>query len=256
MALGNVLLLALIFVTVGFVGGALVAMLFAGRSGKETDEEQPTEETPMQAEPTDEAVATVVEQPFVQTEDEIEVLRLLRSRSSGKLIAVLDEKRFRSTEDMDERLRQQTALLTREWLIWLGMPGDERQKSTRNKPTAVEASPSQLPSAKIETPHPSPPPVAVAPPPTEEAATKDQKAKKTEKALLSIVEQIDEVLQEMLPNSPLAGQIIKLVEDAKEGVIVWIGARRYHGIDAVDDPEAKALLRAAIAEWEHRTEKR
>ncbi len=136
------------------------------------------------------------------------------------------------------------------------MPGDERQKSTRNKPTAVEASPSQLSSAKIEMPQTPPPPVAVVPPPAQEVIPKDQNAKKVDKALLSIVEQIDEVLQEMLPNSPLAGQIIKLVEDAKEGVIVWIGARRYHGIDAVDDPEAKALLRAAIAEWERKTEKR
>lgn len=254
MALGNVLLLALIFVTVGFVGGALVAMLFASRGEKEPDEEQQTEETLIEAEPTDEGTVTT-EKPFARAEDGIEVLRLLRSRSSGKLIAVLDEKRFKSAKDMGERLQQQTALLTREWLIWLGMPGEERQKSTRNKPTVVEASPQATP-AKIEAPQIPPSPVAVVPPPTQEATAKDQKAKKVDKALLSIVEQIDEVLQEMLPNSPLAGQIIKLVEDAKEGVIVWIGARRYHGIEAVDDPEAKALLRAAIAEWERRTEKR
>jgi len=257
MALGNILVLALVFVTVGFIGGALVAMLFADRGKENVEKDQPDKETI--AEEQQELEATAAEEPITKLDNEIEVLRLLRSRSSGKLIAILDEKRFESVRAMDERLRQQIALLTREWLIWIGAPAEERQKPARHKPAAADTAPPQSSSSAIIEESQTPPPsVPIA---SNEAqkplVSKVLEEKKVPPTLLSIVEQIDEVLQEMLPNSPLAGKIIKLAEDPKEGgVTVWIGARRYHGIDSVDDEEAKALLRAAVAEWEHRNERR
>lgn len=256
MALGNVLLLALIFVTVGFIGGTLAVMLFASRGKKEPEETPPAEET-LVAHEKRETETAIPEKPVSIAGDEIEVLRLLRSRSSNKLIAILDEKRFESVQAMDERLRQQTALLTREWLIWMGAPAEERQKPPRHKHTVADIAPQQSPSATTEETQTPPSPVLTtankAPNPPITNVLREEKAPP---ALLSIVQQIDEVLQEMLPGSSLAGKTVKLAEDPKEGVIVWIGARRYHGIDAVDDEEAKALLRAAVAEWERRTERR
>ncbi len=256
MALGNVLLLALIFVTVGFIGGALVAMLFADRGKKEAEKDQPAEKTIIEEQ--HEFETATAEKPIIEPGDEIEVLRLLRSRSSGKLIAILDEKRFESARAMDERLRQQTALLTREWLIWMGAPAEERQKPTRHKPAVADTAPPEqsLPTTAEETQTPPPPVLTAVNQAQKPSSTKPTKEEKAPPALLSIVQQIDEVLQEMLPASSLAGKIVKLAEDPKEGVIVWIGTRRYHGIDAVDDEEAKALLRAAVAEWERRTERR
>ena len=45
---------------------------------------------------------------------------------------------------------------------------------------------------------------------------------------------------------------IRLVEDPKEGAVVWVGLEHYAGVDAVKDPEVKALLKAAVGEWERR----
>jgi hypothetical protein len=57
-------------------------------------------------------------------------------------------------------------------------------------------------------------------------------------------------LQGMLQNSPMKAKGIRLVEDPNGGVTVWVGIQRYPGIDAVTDPEALAIIRAAVAEWE------
>ncbi len=68
----------------------------------------------------------------------------------------------------------------------------------------------------------------------------------------SIVEQINEILQEKLLSSPLGNKGVRLVEDPKLGVVVWVGLNHYNGVDAVTDPEVKAILRSAAAEWEQR----
>ncbi len=73
---------------------------------------------------------------------------------------------------------------------------------------------------------------------------------------LSIVDQINDILQETIQNTPLATRMIRLVEDPREGVVVWVGLEHYPGVDSVPDPEIKAALRKAANEWERRTELR
>jgi hypothetical protein len=67
---------------------------------------------------------------------------------------------------------------------------------------------------------------------------------------LSIVQQIDMVLQERLLNSPLAGRGIRLQESIQGGVEVYVALQKFHAIDDVPDEEIKASIRAAVAEWE------
>ncbi len=71
---------------------------------------------------------------------------------------------------------------------------------------------------------------------------------------LSIVEQINDILQETIKDTPLAARMIRLVEDPREGVVVWVGLEHFPGVDSVPDPEIKAALRRAANEWERRTE--
>ncbi|HSL44488.1 MAG TPA: hypothetical protein VK897_13715 [Anaerolineales bacterium] len=66
----------------------------------------------------------------------------------------------------------------------------------------------------------------------------------------SIVSQIDTVLQTRLAGTPLEERGIFLTESSEGGVAVYVGLTRYNGIDDVPDPEIKAAIRAAIAEWE------
>jgi hypothetical protein len=112
-------------------------------------------------------------------------------------------------------------------------------------------------------PVPAPPPVTIAPvmqipPPVKKSifsslpAPSLLPAKKDEPpaAPLSIVSQIDEILQVRLMGGPLAGRGIKLLESPDGGVTVVIGSQKFAGIDEVTDPEVQSVIRAATAEWE------
>jgi hypothetical protein len=69
-------------------------------------------------------------------------------------------------------------------------------------------------------------------------------------APLSIVSQIDEILQARLASSPLADRGIKLLESPDGGVIVLIGSQKFEGVGEVTDPEVQSVIRAAITAWE------
>jgi hypothetical protein len=66
----------------------------------------------------------------------------------------------------------------------------------------------------------------------------------------SIVSQIDSILQERLAGTRLEERGIFLAQSPEGGVAVYVGLTRYNGMDDVPDPEIKAAIRAAIAEWE------
>ncbi|MBI5824029.1 MAG: hypothetical protein HZB18_08390 [Chloroflexi bacterium] len=69
---------------------------------------------------------------------------------------------------------------------------------------------------------------------------------------LSIVQQIDTVLQERLLNTPLEKSGIRLQESLQGGVEVYVGMQKYESIDDVPDQTIKTIIRAAITEWEEK----
>jgi hypothetical protein len=68
----------------------------------------------------------------------------------------------------------------------------------------------------------------------------------------SIVNQIDSILQQRIVGTPLEERGIFLAQSPEGGVMVYIGLRKYMGIEDVPDPEVKAAIRAAISEWENK----
>jgi hypothetical protein len=80
------------------------------------------------------------------------------------------------------------------------------------------------------------------------------KKPETEKNLssLSIVQQIDSVLQERLVDTPLEKQGIRLQASLQGGVEVYVGLQKFPTVEDVPDTFIKSEIRAAIAEWEER----
>jgi len=68
--------------------------------------------------------------------------------------------------------------------------------------------------------------------------------------LLSIVQQIDTVLQKKLAGTPLEDAGIRLQESPHGSVEVYVGLQKYDSVDDVTDEKIRTIIRAAIAEWE------
>ena len=72
---------------------------------------------------------------------------------------------------------------------------------------------------------------------------------------ISIVEQIDDLLQVFLPASPFAGQGIHIASGPTGSVMINHGMKTYEGIESVPDQQLKELIRKAVGEWERRQPK-
>lgn len=104
----------------------------------------------------------------------------------------------------------------------------------------MEIQPTPIPSAKIKEDVPA---EVVPPLPPLKNAEKHQRQK-------SIVEQVDEILQDLLETSPIQGKNIRLMELPDKGVIVWVENENFDGIDSVPDEEVKQMIKQAVKQWE------
>jgi len=83
-----------------------------------------------------------------------------------------------------------------------------------------------------------------------------QRRDKPEDRMLSIVEQIDEVVQNRLPTSPFVDMDISIKESPTGGVLIKVEDKIYQGVDNIADPEIQSFIRDCIARWEKATDKR
>jgi hypothetical protein len=223
------------FTFFAFLIGAAAGWWLGGRSGSKR-REKPVEK-PSASEP---------------QSDKIEVLRFVRERDNGALVMEMRGKVYRQAQDLTDVERKNLVRFGQDWLKWLGVPAVPAQSSASD---GGETPPSK-PDAAI-------PPVSDEPQPVkpEEIAVQQVKTRPTPPVVAaedavrptSIVAQIDEILQEILPLSPLANKKIKLTEDPDQGVVVWVDNQCYSGVDGVPDPDVRALLRSVAQEWEKRS---
>lgn len=188
--------------------------------------------------------------------------RLWRERGSGRLIVEMDGKSYLTTEPLDDAQRSRLAKIWADFGAWLGVRPDEIHQAPPEGEAPVEPPPPPaqlLRAAEANPAAPVPPaveraavpPEAASSPARPAAAQRDRTSPAAQlSAGKSIVMQIDEILQEMLPGTPLANHGIHLSEDPIRGVIVQVGLEFYEGIEAVPDPEVKKILREAAATWE------
>ncbi len=219
------LLLTLLFVTVGFIVGALITVWWFERNRKHEKAEQ-------------EAARLVVEEGENTRQQKYrEVVRLWRDRKTNRLVVDCSGKVYPNLSSLSDEQRQSLESVIREWAVWLGL-GRHSQKTTASppQPAPVKPVPVSVPQPVIITPVPQ----AVPP-----AAPEDSAAQ-------TMVAQINEIVQSRLPGSVLAGHAIRIIESPRDGVVVWVNGTRYIGVDEVADPQVRDFLHEAVAEWEKR----
>jgi len=113
----------------------------------------------------------------------------------------------------------------------------------------------QLAPAVVSQPAAAPPTPPAPVLPKEPVSRPLQTVKKPEEkpiTSLSIVQQIDTVLQERILNTPLEKSGLRLQESLEGGVEVYVGTQKFDSVDDVPDATIKATIRAAIAAWEEK----
>lgn len=205
--------------------------------------------------------------PGGKKERYVPVVRLWREKKTGAIIVEKDGKSFVTAVPLTDAQHSELEQTERDFRAWLGMglsanletPGQFRsQISAPDQSTQLPATTVQGASGMASTAAPS------SPSPTRGAKSvgkKGEPADSTHPApagtaaplvgAKSIVMQIEDILQDMLVGNPLEIRGIHLTEDPGRGVMVSIGGQNYEGIDVVPDPEIRAIIRAAVSQWEN-----
>lgn len=226
----TLVILGVICIAVGFIAGALVAMLFADRDKKAHGPN----------------VDVLPE--GINPETHKPLLRLWRSPNGG-LLAELAGRVLSDVKQASTAQRLELEAINEQWLTWLGLPHEVRKAAVEPKlqPPVQSAAPSE---PVLPQPAPAPrPAVDVV------AAITSPPVPKPSGGTKSMVDQIDEILQELVSHSSQSHRSVKITQDLRDGIVVWLDGGRYPGLDSVQDEEIRKLILAAAAEWERRSER-
>lgn len=225
----NPVVLAMIFTVVGFIAGALIAAFVFGRGGGgEKEDNKNPEKAVLPAPP--KAHSGV---PVLPPEPYQELARLWWNKNTGRINLRIDDKVHINAESFSLTQRERLKEAVFDLLTWF-------------KP----ANPIPSPTAE-ETPVPVQVKPGIQPPPSKSATD----AKKEKKAPATMVEQVEEILQEMLNLQGEGAPNVHLTQDARGGVVVWVGSQHFDGVDQVPDKAVQTLIRQAVSAWEKRVER-
>ncbi len=101
----------------------------------------------------------------------------------------------------------------------------------------------------------APPAPKLQPPPvTEEVLpiVEDTSEADSKTKILSVIDEVNDILQKKLTGSPLAGKGIHLMENHNKEIRFWVGLNSYDDVDEIPDPEVRQIIDAAVKEWEKR----
>lgn len=106
--------------------------------------------------------------------------------------------------------------------------------------------------AAAPEPAPTPPPAEPATPP--EPAPEPEEEEEAEIKMLSVVDEVNDILQRKLHGSPLAGKGIHLMENHNQEIRFWVGLESYNDVSEIPDPEIREMINSAVKEWEKNRE--
>lgn len=148
---------------------------------------------------------------------------LRRDRRSQRLSVEVDGDLYHSPGELSPDRRRTLTNLAADFSTWLGiLPAQLEETSTRSEPPGQPV------------------------PLQQEAAPRAEFAEK------SIAAQIDEILQDKIEGTPLAGRGIKLLELPGQGMVVMVGLEKYTDLEQIADPEVRRVIGEAVDDWEGR----
>ena len=94
------------------------------------------------------------------------------------------------------------------------------------------------------------------PPATEEALPIFEDKDEADSGIktLSVIDEVNDILQKKLTGSPLAGKGIHLMENHNKEIRFWVGLNSYDDVDEIPDPEVRQIIDAAVKVWEKNRE--
>jgi hypothetical protein len=72
--------------------------------------------------------------------------------------------------------------------------------------------------------------------------------------MLSVVEEVNDILQKKLVGSPLAGKGIHMMENHNNEIRFWLGLNSYDDVEEIPDPEVRRIIDESVKEWEKNRE--
>lgn len=211
-------------------GGIAIGAMF-GRAKKA----EPEAQTPKSEEKRQNVELPPLPKSLAEKGD-VEILRAWRDKSEQVWLE-MDGKRLEGKNALDADQKKRLLKLVLDLRPWLDVQPAAPAPVAAPRPQVQEPQRPAAPRPSIFSPRPP-------------QAVLQSDDKKPKVSLKSIVEQIDDLLQEKLAGTVFAERDIRLLEGAGGAVIVQIADQRFEGIDSVPDAEIKALIRQAVAEWE------
>ncbi|VAW36784.1 hypothetical protein MNBD_CHLOROFLEXI01-3758 [hydrothermal vent metagenome] len=194
-------------------------------------------------------------------QNEIEIMRILRIPPMGKLVVAYKDKRYTAIEELSEQnVRQLLHAAIGELITFAGgyqtlvdagvAPAlAAKQSKTTSAQTGeaaqfLEKMEKERDQVKAAKPKPAPSLLAnLRPRPARNKASVTK--------MLSLVEQVDAILQRHLLTDPeLGDRTIHLVQDPSGGLIIEVDGKRYQRPREIDDPRIQLMIKKALKEWE------
>jgi len=72
--------------------------------------------------------------------------------------------------------------------------------------------------------------------------------------MLSVIDEVNDILQKKLHGSPLAGKGIHLMENHNNEIRFWVGLNSYNDVNEIPDPEVRLIIDESVREWEESRE--
>lgn len=163
-------------------------------------------------------------------------IRVWREGKARRLVVEMDGVSHQKVSELKLEQSRKMAETLQELQAWLGV------SSNLPSPPSSEVQEIAAPTAAEETRTTSLNPF--------EIFIRSRQPSEVKSSDLSIVAQIDEILQEKLEGIHLDNQGIRLVEGPDQGIMIEVGLNRYTDIDSVPDERVRQLIRVSVSEWE------